>query len=183
MARLARLGLGSGLGGKASAVGELLGLELLTLELLALELLRRSSELLGPGSQKLLLGLLGLLGLAREGLGSKLLGPTLGEELLGLLLLGELGLALSIQLRGKAGSEGSEGSVLEGLARGRSLALLNGLEAELNSGSGSSSGLWGRGGGRGRLGREGQLLWLLLGLGKGKLLLWLSRETGGLSKG
>lgn len=173
MARLARLGLGSGLGGKASAVGELLGLELLALELLALELLalellRRSSELLGPGSQKLLLGLLGL---AREGLGSKLLGPTLGEELLGLLLLGELGLALSIQLRRKAGSEGSEGSVLEGLARGRSLALLNGLEAELNSGSGSSSGLWGRGGGRGRLGREGQLLWLLLGLGKGKLLL------------
>ena len=167
MARLARLGLGSGLGGKASAVGELLGLELLALELLALELLRRSSELLGPGSQKLLLGL----GLAREGLGSKLLGPTLGEELLGLLLLGELGLALSIQLWGKAGSEGSEGSVLEGLARGRSLALLNGLEAELNSGSGSSSGLWGRGGGRGRLGREGQLLWLLLGLGKGKLLL------------
>ena len=59
MARLARLGLGSGLGGKASAVGELLGLELLALELLALELLRRSSELLGPGSQKLLLGLLG----------------------------------------------------------------------------------------------------------------------------
>jgi hypothetical protein len=101
------LGLGSGLGGKATGISKLLGLELL----------RRNSELLGPSSQKLLLGLLGL---SREWLGSELLGPSLLrlEELLGLLLRGKLGWGLTVQLWGETGSEGSEGSVLEGLSRG-----------------------------------------------------------------
>ena len=101
--------MGSGLGGKAGTVAELLGLELLR-DTLGDTL--GDTELLGPGSQKLLLGL------AREGLGSKLLlGSTLLEELL-LGLLGELGLGLTVQLRGETGSKGSEGTVLEGLTRG-----------------------------------------------------------------
>jgi hypothetical protein len=198
---LGRLGVGSGLRGEAGAVAERLGLELL-----------RSAELLGSaggsGSQKLLLLRGG------EGLAGKLLGSTLLEKLLGLLLgkllwlllgkllglwlgkllwllLGKLGRGLAVQLWGKAGGKGSEGPVLERLAWGGSLGLLDGLEAELDGGGGSCLGLRsGRGGSR-RLRGEGKLLWLdgLLGLGKGKLLLllrnwgWLSREAGWLGEG
>ena len=131
MGRLAlgRLGLGSSLGGKSGSVSERLSLKLLwgtwagsqKLLLGGAKLLR--SKLLRC---KLLRGkLLGLLGstLLEELLGllAKLLG--LLTKLLGLLgellrLLGELGLDLSVQLWGNSGSKSSEGSVLEGLARG-----------------------------------------------------------------